>query len=132
MAPEQAVVVAQRAEVVGRVGALAAQAMEAAAAAGVAAAAADRTLLPVGVVDAFPPLDFADLAGRLTDGVALPVVPVGLAPGGVAGWWAALSAGEQRAAMAAAPDLVGALDGVPAWARDRANRLLLARALDSE
>ena len=31
--------------------------------------------------------------------------------------------------MRAAPSAVGGLDGVPAWARDRANRLVLARAL---
>ncbi|WP_448625653.1 alpha/beta hydrolase [Geodermatophilus sp. URMC 64] len=131
MAPDQAAAVAQRAVIVARVGALAARAMEAAAAVAVAAEDADRALLPAGAVHARPPADFADLAGRVPDAVVVPVVPVGRAPENVARWWAALSAADQRAAIASAPDLVGALDGVPAWARDRANRLLLASALDA-
>jgi hypothetical protein len=47
----------------------------------------------------------------------------------VATWWAGLSAGVQLGALRASPGTIGALDGVPAWARDRANRLLLDRGL---
>jgi hypothetical protein len=82
------------------------------------------------VRDAFAPADFWDLAGRisLVGPVAPPVGPSGNDPREVADWWAGLSAGAQVAALRAAPGAVGALDGVPAWARDRANRLVLDRA----
>jgi hypothetical protein len=49
----------------------------------------------------------------------------------VAAWWAGLSASAQLAVVAADPFRIGALDGVPAWARDRANRVLLTRALSA-
>ena len=45
------------------------------------------------------------------------------------GWWAGLSAGRAAGRRPRLPRLVGGLDGVPAWARDRANRSLLRRAL---
>ena len=51
-------------------------------------------------------------------------------PAAVAAWWAGLSERDQRAVILSASAAVGALDGVPAWARDRANRLVLERALD--
>ena len=60
----------------------------------------------------------------------VPALPVRLPVPAVAAWWAGLSAAEQGALVAAAPAALGSLDGVPAWARDRANRLLLAHALD--
>ncbi|PZA18801.1 alpha/beta hydrolase, partial [Modestobacter versicolor] len=44
-------------------------------------------------------------------------------------WWAGLTAAEQLAEIAARPARVGALDGLPAWARDQANRLVLAAAV---
>jgi hypothetical protein len=56
-------------------------------------------------------------------------VPVDSAPDEAAAWWASLSAGAQLAVVRAAPEAVGALDGLPAWARDRSNRLVLDRAL---
>ncbi|MGY1600798.1 alpha/beta hydrolase [Geodermatophilus sp. SYSU D00815] len=114
-----------------RIGALAARALAAADSAGVAAQAADRALLPVGVVDAFPPVDFAGLLSGVDPCVVPPPIPAGTDPTRVAAWWSSLSAAEQRAAVAAEPEMVGALDGVPAWARDRANRLVLAAALDA-
>jgi hypothetical protein len=43
-------------------------------------------------------------------------------------WWAILTPAEQDAAVTQRPELVGRADGLPAWARDRANRLLLDRA----
>ncbi|MFI7589178.1 alpha/beta hydrolase [Spongisporangium articulatum] len=42
-----------------------------------------------------------------------------------AGWWAALSDVEREAVIYNHPEWIGNRDGVPAWARDRANRLLL-------
>jgi hypothetical protein len=61
--------------------------------------------------------------------VLAPPVPVRSAPGAAAAWWASLSVGAQLAVVRAAPAAVGRLDGLPAWARDRANRLVLTRAL---
>jgi hypothetical protein len=58
-----------------------------------------------------------------------PRVPATRVPAEVAGWWAGLSEAQQRAVISMSPAVVGALDGVPAWARDRANRVLLDRAL---
>ena len=77
---------------------------------------------------------FADLAARLAPvgPVAPPPVPrphLGQDPAQVAAWWAALTAAQQVAAQRDHPAAVGALDGLPAWARDQANRLLLDRAL---
>ena len=46
-----------------------------------------------------------------------------------AAWWAGLTPAARQAAIAADPAGVGALDGVPAAARDQANRLLLDQAL---
>jgi hypothetical protein len=40
-----------------------------------------------------------------------------------------LSEAQQGAVISVSPAVIGTLDGVPAWARDRANRLLLDRAL---
>jgi hypothetical protein len=55
-------------------------------------------------------------------------VPLG-PPGDVAAWWAGLSAAAQLALIERRPSALGRLDGVPAWARDRANRRLLQQAL---
>ncbi|MEV6691614.1 alpha/beta hydrolase [Micromonospora sp. NPDC051196] len=41
-------------------------------------------------------------------------------------WWAGLSPAQQRWLVGHEPELIGRLDGVPAAARDQANRLLLA------
>jgi hypothetical protein len=77
-----------------------------------------------------PVTGFAELAERLgaTGPAAVPAVPAGGEPDEVAGWWAGLSLAAQLAAVRGCPELVGGLDGVPAWARDRANRELLRRA----
>ncbi|MDQ3483880.1 MAG: hypothetical protein M3445_00440, partial [Actinomycetota bacterium] len=42
-----------------------------------------------------------------------------------AAWWAGLSAAERRAVLTAYPSAVGSGDGLPAEARDEANRILL-------
>jgi len=44
-----------------------------------------------------------------------------------AGWWAALSPAAQRRVVAEHPEWIGNRDGIPAAARDAANRLLLGR-----
>ena len=44
----------------------------------------------------------------------------------VARWWQGLSESQRLAVISVAPATVGNLDGVPAWARDLANRQLLA------
>jgi hypothetical protein len=92
--------------------------------------AAGDALAGLGVRDAFAPADFWDLAGRISivGPVLPPEVPAGAGPPEVATWWAGLSAGAQLTVIRAAPAAVGGLDGVPAWVRNRANRLLLDRA----
>ena len=56
-------------------------------------------------------------------------------PGGdadaVARWWAGLTATEQLSLIDSNPSSIGNRDGVPAWARDRANRRLLGADLAS-
>lgn len=64
---------------------------------------------------------------RLLDAVDAREVPdAGTDPREVAGWWAALPAGQQAALASAAPDLLGPLDGLPAAVRSAANVRLLA------
>jgi hypothetical protein len=101
-------------------------------AAAVTAAAEDAgaALAGMGVRDAFAPADFGALAAWVP--VANPVcVPPGPAgpPEAVAAWWAALPLTAQLTALRANPAGLGGRDGLPAWARDHANRLLLADAL---
>jgi pimeloyl-ACP methyl ester carboxylesterase len=48
-------------------------------------------------------------------------------PAEVNAWWESLTSAEQMAVIAAAPGSIGNLDGVPAAARDQANRTALAR-----
>jgi Alpha/beta hydrolase len=74
------------------------------------------------------PVAFTDLLVRLPAD-RVPPLPPADDPQAVAGWWAALTAAGQLAAIRARPAAVGALDGLPAWARDRANRLRLAAVL---
>ena len=98
------------------------------------AAAAEEVgdpLAGLGVRDAFAPVDFQDLLVHVPvmGPIRAPGAPSGRPPAEVARWWAALSAAQQRAVISLSPAVVGALDGVPAWARDRANRRLLDGAL---
>jgi len=60
---------------------------------------------------------------------AVPQPPPGDAPA-VARWWDGLSISQQHAIIDFNPSAIGNLDGVPAWARDRANRELLAADLE--
>jgi hypothetical protein len=102
--------------------------------AAVVAAAAQSTgnaLAGLGVRDAFAPADFQGLLTHVPviGPVQAPALPPARTPADVAVWWAGLAAAQQRALIALSPAAVGALDGVPAWARDRANRRVLERAL---
>jgi hypothetical protein len=90
--------------------------------------AAGEALADVGVRDAFTP-DLDDLADRTAGAALPPLLPAAATPSQVAAWWAGLGAPAQRGLVQQRAAAIGALDGVPAWARNRANRLLLARAL---
>ena len=57
--------------------------------------------------------------------------PPGSSPARVHAWWLRLDPTEQRMLLRDQPQLVGGLDGVPAVARDRANRVLLDQLLFS-
>lgn len=60
------------------------------------------------------------------DAMARPGAPGdGATPAQVAAWWEGLSEAEQEAVVAAYPQTVGGADGLPASARNEANRVLL-------
>ncbi|KND30880.1 alpha/beta hydrolase [Streptomyces acidiscabies] len=59
---------------------------------------------------------------------SLPQPPKDNDPKANAQWWKSLDAEQQAAWISMRPDTVGALDGVPAVARDEANRMVLAEA----
>lgn len=101
--------------------AMAQQALDAAAAAEAAAGRAAEVLVPT-----VGPAGWLDsLAG--VDPVCRPPAPGD--PAATARWWAALPAAAQLALVESQPGLVGSSDGVPAWARDRANRHVLEQVL---
>jgi len=95
-----------------------------AAAASTAASAADAALVGVGMRVGAVAAGLADLSEPPAAGP-----PVGRPPPAVAGWWASLPATAQLAAIRRMPAALGRLDGIPAWARDRANRRALAQAV---
>ncbi len=76
--------------------------------------------------DALPAVPSPGPTGR----DAAPELPGGGGPVAVARWWAAMPVAEQLFVLSTSPAELGALDGVPAWARDRANRALLRRAIE--
>ncbi|GMA32545.1 alpha/beta hydrolase [Litorihabitans aurantiacus] len=55
----------------------------------------------------------------------------GASPEEVAQWWNGLTEEERYAVTVAYPELIGPADGVPATARDQANRALLGRDLET-
>ncbi|MFD4537524.1 alpha/beta hydrolase [Kitasatospora sp. NPDC058397] len=57
--------------------------------------------------------------------------PAGAAPTEVNSWWKGLTPDEQQRLVQAHPDLLGMRDGIPATARDQANRLNLAHLIDT-
>ncbi|MGY1653108.1 alpha/beta hydrolase [Geodermatophilus sp. SYSU D01119] len=123
---------AEQAAAAERIAGLAADALRAAARAGAAAADSGGPLAALGGTGAFRPAGWAALARTVTaDGAwvrsCLPVP--GTSPEDVAAWWAGLSTPARDLLVHVEPRLVGSLDGLPAWARDQANRLLLDRAL---
>ncbi len=65
---------------------------------------------------------------RLRAPAAARTPPCGTAPAAVRAWWAALTPAQRQWLVATRPAAVGGLDGVPAAARDQANRLVLDRA----
>ena len=81
--------------------------------------------------DALALADESDVATaarlRLLRPAAAP--PSGSDPVCVADWWRRLSPAEREALITGRPDLIGNLDGVPADARDLANRARLDRLL---
>jgi hypothetical protein len=107
-----------------------------------ALAAAGRTAARIrvalglaGAADAEATRRLADLAAAAADGWAM-VRPVtgpacGAEPAAVRAWWDGLSEPERRWLIVHEPALVGRLDGVPAAARDRANRIRLLAAGDA-
>ncbi len=105
--------------------AMAEEALAAAAAAETAAARAVDALGPAGGVAG--PAGVPDLVSGTAEP---PGLPADSDPGAVARWWAALPVAAHLTLVHTAPGAVGALDGVPAWARDRANRHALGRAIE--
>ncbi|RKT16145.1 alpha/beta hydrolase family protein [Streptomyces sp. 1114.5] len=68
--------------------------------------------------------------GLLPENLLLGGVPgEDAAPAEVNAWWTALPADRQQWLIEEHPDLVGNRDGIPALARDRANRILLPRLI---
>jgi hypothetical protein len=103
------------------------EALEHAARVDAALDAAQAALFGLGVRDAFAPADFSALSDEVRP-VPVPAPPAH-GPREVAAWWTALPVLAQAAFLQQRPAVAGALDGLPAAARDRANRLLLARAM---
>jgi hypothetical protein len=109
---------------------LAEEALQSAARAQLAADEAGSALARVGVGGGLVPAGFDDLLGPVLAGAGTAaVLPP---PGGSAeraAWWADRSAAERLTAIREVPGRIGALDGLPAWARDQANRALVDRTL---
>jgi len=126
MAEDQLLAVADRERAAVRAEAHARTALAAADAACAAARAAGGPLVPFDPAVVGP--GFTGVADAAVAVAAPPVVP-GVLPAAAAAWWEGLTPAQREAALAADPSGVGALDGLPAWARDRANRLLLDDAL---
>jgi hypothetical protein len=112
----------------GEEGALAAEALHHADRAARAVDQAGRAMVCPAVSGSTRPAAVADPVTRAAVH-ALPQLPVAASPSAVAQWWAAMPPDAHRALIRRRPARIGSLDGVPAEARDRANRLLLGRAL---
>ncbi len=124
---------AERAAATERVAALAADAMRAAARAVAAAAESADPLAALGGTAGVRPAGFSGLAALVGAAGLLSSRPVppppDATPDEVASWWTGLSGPAQDDLLASSPAALGGLDGLPAWARDRANRLVLERVL---
>ncbi|MEV8094229.1 alpha/beta hydrolase [Kitasatospora sp. NPDC085879] len=97
--------------------------------AALAAAARDgRALTPAAAMAGLGRL--ADPREPLNAALRALLPPPGAGPVQVAAWWRGLAPGAREALLQGRPELVGALDGLPARDRDRANRLQLSRLLE--
>ncbi|MEU9040112.1 MULTISPECIES: alpha/beta hydrolase [unclassified Kitasatospora] len=67
-------------------------------------------------------------ADRAADDATDHVPPAGTKPADVKTWWDGLTSAQQQRLILNHPDQVGNLDGIPAAARDQANRTNLTRA----
>ncbi|GHF32389.1 hypothetical protein GCM10018790_07450 [Kitasatospora xanthocidica] len=67
-------------------------------------------------------------ADKAADDATDRVPPAGTGPADVKTWWDGLTSVQQQRLVLNHPDQVGNLDGVPAAARDQANRITLPRA----
>ncbi|MGH4019790.1 MAG: alpha/beta hydrolase [Pseudonocardiaceae bacterium] len=77
-------------------------------------------------LDALNAFSTQNLAADAADAAeAPPLPPPGTPPAQVNAWWDRLSVAEQMAVIAVDPIGVGMTDGIPAEARDAANRILL-------
>jgi hypothetical protein len=92
-----------------------------------AAGEAVNALAGLGIGGALAPVTFDDVSWLVLGGTAasLPCPPTGGDPAAVAAWWAGLSTAERTDAIDGRPALIGRLEGLPAWARDHANRRVL-------
>lgn len=63
------------------------------------------------------------------DGVVATMPSAGAGPAAVAVWWRSLTRAQRAALIGADPEAIGNRDGIPAWARDRADVVLLHRDL---
>jgi pimeloyl-ACP methyl ester carboxylesterase len=80
--------------------------------------------------DAVTQLAAAQAQTRTLEQAAIPAR--GATPVEVAAWWQAQSTAEQVTLTRAFPGLIGRLDGIPAYVRDRANRLVLAQEINAD
>jgi hypothetical protein len=80
--------------------------------------------------DAASELAQAKVQGRTLQQAAIPAR--GTDPVEVTAWWQAQSSAEQVASVREFPALIGRLDGIPAYVRDKANRLLLAGDISAD
>ncbi|UOZ04063.1 alpha/beta hydrolase [Amycolatopsis sp. WQ 127309] len=64
----------------------------------------------------------AAAAGALDPGLTLPEPPAGATPSQTAAWWASLSPAGRAILLHDRPAALGAMDGLPAEVRDKANR----------
>ncbi|MGY1820655.1 alpha/beta hydrolase [Geodermatophilus sp. SYSU D00079] len=115
-----------------RAEALGIDAVEAARRADLAAAEAVAALSRLGIGGSLAPVSLDDLSALVAAGTSpAPVLPPPRAagPGAVADWWTALSVAARTSVVHGHPERIGNGEGLPAWARDRANRLVLGRVL---
>ncbi|MGY1639613.1 alpha/beta hydrolase [Geodermatophilus sp. SYSU D00703] len=120
-----------------RAEALGVDAVEAGRRADLSAAEAADALAGLGIGGGLSPATFEDLSWLVR--VETPTVPppplppptllLSASPQEAAAWWAGLSTAEREQAIARTPVLIGSLDGLPAWARDEANRRFLDEVL---